>query len=278
MARLLPFGLVLATLGTLAACQDPFDPFSETAETGFAVYGYLDTEADTQFVRVAQLRRRPEAPTTPSTPTVETLDEVTGAVVAWRDSLVTLTDGTQAALYYTTAAFLPGHTYRLRVGGAGRLTEARTQVPARPPPEVNPVRWSGTRYEQEVAWRNLPPPLPFDVTLTYRVQPGPSRPLAEFEVECFTCGGLVRGDWRSTIPLSFDAAEIRRRLGQAPGDTTAVLHGLRLRIVLLSAEWQQRGHNAIEGGEGLFAARAAFDTLWTLPDTVVAKLGFRTPR
>jgi hypothetical protein len=48
--------LALLPLVLLAACDNAIQPLVEGAQTEFSVSGYLDTAADTQFVRLESVR------------------------------------------------------------------------------------------------------------------------------------------------------------------------------------------------------------------------------
>ena len=48
--------LTLSLILVLAACDNSFEPINEEPTDFFAIFGFLDTAADTQFVRVSPLR------------------------------------------------------------------------------------------------------------------------------------------------------------------------------------------------------------------------------
>ncbi len=117
------FPLLLLALGLLSACEESVDPFLET-DRYFTLFGYLDTDLDTQYVRVIPLRRLVETPPPgPLDATVVSTDLVTGERVVWRDSVVTFANGRTGNVFY--GVFNPhlGHRYKLEVADAqGRTT------------------------------------------------------------------------------------------------------------------------------------------------------------
>ncbi|RMF65573.1 MAG: DUF4249 family protein [Bacteroidetes bacterium] len=129
---------ILPLLGFLAlmlgACDTAVSPLRDDPDAFFALHGYLDTGADTQYVRVQALRSTVAPETTAFLDaTVHSLDEATGATRAWHDSLVTLEDGRPGHLFFAPFRPEPGRTYRLVVTRSdGARTEARITTPAPP--------------------------------------------------------------------------------------------------------------------------------------------------
>lgn len=80
--RLVAPALLAATLSV--ACEAPFDPFGENAIGPFSMYGYLDLNADIQWIRVTPIRQAGLAGPEPIDAVV-TLEHLgTGQVVSLR--------------------------------------------------------------------------------------------------------------------------------------------------------------------------------------------------
>lgn len=111
-------------------CDPTVETFEEN-ELDYSIFGYLDSSADTQFVRVEPLRdgMLTQAPETLDVEgTLRNLD--TDHTVALQDSLFRYQDGATAHNLYTSFPIEPSTTYRLRVQGVG---EAESHVDATVP-------------------------------------------------------------------------------------------------------------------------------------------------
>jgi hypothetical protein len=76
------------------------EPFAENAVGPFAIFGYLDLRADTQWVRLMPIRRN-LIPTPDPIDAIVTLEHLgTGRVVMLRDSLFAFTDGKSGGVGY----------------------------------------------------------------------------------------------------------------------------------------------------------------------------------
>lgn len=140
-----PRSLAAVLLGAaLAACGDPpFDPFAENTVGPFAIYGYLDLRADTQWIRVTPIRHRlvPDAEPIDAVVTLEHLE--TGRVVTLRDSLFTFRDlgmdaEVQVPNFWTAEPLEPEATYRLV---AMRSDGAATTATIEMPPDEEVTLW-----------------------------------------------------------------------------------------------------------------------------------------
>jgi hypothetical protein len=116
--------------GLLTGCTTAFSPFEEDVLL-FSVFGYLDVQADTQFVHVSPLRNALLAEDTPLEVTV-TLEQVgTGVTEVWQDSVVHHTDGRVSHIFWSTTPVLPRATYRFAVTRPdGQASTATVTTPA----------------------------------------------------------------------------------------------------------------------------------------------------
>lgn len=292
------FLLVVFAL-VLAGCDEDVYPFLET-DRYFSVYGYLDTDAEVQYLRVVQHRRTVDPPPPgPLDATVTTEDIATGAVTVWRDSLVTFRDGTQGNVFYARFPVLAGHAYRLTVtDGAGNSSAATTVVPAEHDARVNTVMTGGvgSRFVlQEVRWDDVTFP-PVRVQTWYRFADFAQKDALFFDVPVTypesELGAAVRNEegspaWQVTIDYHRDADRIREILGTT---VLPALYNVGMKISVTSADWRPPGgafdpevliqpgtFSNVENGFGFFGSVAHFDAEWTLAPNVIRMIGYGMP-
>lgn len=130
MPRFLLAVLVGAAVLT-AGCETAVDATLET-DRAFSLYGVLQPEGDTQWVRVypieAQLTPTPNAPLDATV--TSTLLE-TGAQHAWRDSVIQEPSGDRAHVFWRPFQAAYGGTYQIEATGPRGRTAVRVDVPAR---------------------------------------------------------------------------------------------------------------------------------------------------
>ncbi len=269
--------LTLSLILVLAACDNSFEPINEEPTDFFAIFGFLDTAADTQFVRVSPLRETLE-PSGDLAARVSTLSLGTGEEVAWQDSLILLDDGEAGLLFYAQLPVEPGDSYRLEVrGDDGEVTRALTQVPLRVRLDPGPVTMDfNDRLAQRVTLLDLRR-LPRSMHVLYRVTPPGAIDTVTVRLPLFvfsgTSGGIV-----VRVPLETDREEVLRRLQVARRDSTVVLHSLGLEIEQLSDEWETpEAPVNIENGFGFFGSVARYVETWTLEAADIRQLGYKPP-
>ena len=126
--------LTLLSFALVAGCNEPFQPFSD-GERVFSMFGYLDLNADTQWVRVRPLHQGFFLSPEPIDAMV-TLEEVeSGRIVTLTDSLLRIDDGRLGGVRYahnfwTTEPLERGARYRLKaVRSDGAATTALVTMP-----------------------------------------------------------------------------------------------------------------------------------------------------
>ncbi len=129
--------VVLFAAATMAGCDDAFDPYDRNGIGPFSVFGYLDTHAETQWIRVMPIRNQLIPDPAPIDAVVTLEDLGTGRVLTLRDSVFAFTDrGRNAVLYahnfWTTETIEAGTVYRLT---AMRSDGAATTAVVETPPE-----------------------------------------------------------------------------------------------------------------------------------------------
>lgn len=267
----------------LSACDNTVDPFSPTGSQPFAVFGYLDTAADTQFIRVTDVRRDPAAALTAATivepderPRVTTTDVDTGNRIIWRDSLITLDDGAPGLLYFAPFSPRPGVTYRLEItDDASSTTRGFTTIPTSEIIHVEPPRRDGFGdLHQEIFWRDVGAPT--GLALQYRVRTLPTRTESTVTIPYTDLGASSTTGWRVDVRLERDRFLVRRRLEEAVGDTVLVLLSIGMTLDVPSIEWVDAEEASnIENGTGFFASVGRFFETWPLDSTAVRRLGYR---
>jgi len=160
------FVLMSSSIG----CDNTIEPLAEDAENIFAINGFLDSGADTQFVRVSGLRPiiladEPDV----SDIRVSTIDSETATVTEWKDSVVVLDDASIGHLFF--ARFRPDsgveYTFRVERTGGQRAT-ATTRIPMSPDVLVNAPQGDSLTLSQLILLRGLGGP-PSDLQMHYRV-------------------------------------------------------------------------------------------------------------
>lgn len=150
---------LLAVVGA-AGCEEPFEPYQETTEGPFSMFGYLDVEADTQWIRVMPVRQDVLADPAPVDAVVTLENLESGRMVTLEDSLFRFPDPDVGGVAYahnfwTTERVERGATYRLRaVRSDGATTTATVEMPA--------------AADVEVAWSQGPPPVIHGDTVRFR--------------------------------------------------------------------------------------------------------------
>lgn len=283
---------LLVAVCALSACSEDVHPFIDAGRY-FSLYGYLDTDRDTQFVRVIPLRRRVDTPPPgPIGATVVTTDLVTGERVTWRDSVVTFSDGSSGNVFVGLLRPHFGHRYRIEVSdSAGNTARAETTVPDAREATVGEV-YSGSTLQsvsQDVLWPGVDF-VPARVQAWYRFSPGTAGgPFREIVINYIDAElGRQDGDsWRTTTFLLRDAEKVLEILGQA---SPPALYNVGMKISVTSDDWRPPGgefdldvliqpgtFSNVEGGFGFFGSVAQINAEWTLSPETYAKLGYPHP-
>jgi len=267
-------GLLLLVLW-LGGCDNTITPLADEADAFFAVHGFLDAGADTQFVRVEALR--PFIMSTADTldAAVKTTHLETGTEVTWRDSLVTLDDGAQGHLFFAVFAVEAPGTYRLDVMRRdGRGTRAVTRLPDPPHLSVAAPQGDTLQLSQAVTISGLPDP-PLNFAMLYRVLSPASTEVDTFSIRYGNNSQPGPQGWQLDIFLKRDQRTILQFLKRPLSDTSVSLRGLGLEVQAPSVEWRDpTGAVNIEQGIGFFGAIGRYVLPWTLPPETVSTMGF----
>jgi len=160
-------GYVAAALSVtllLGACEESVNPILESSQR-FTIFGTLDMNQDTQYVRVIPIRPILEPADGRLEVTFTSTDLDTGERITWHDSTVQFIDRSIGHVFYTPLRVRPGHTYRVEIQAPGSdvITSAETTLPGHPTPIVMPEQVmsfttpSGTSVTatQEILWQGV---------------------------------------------------------------------------------------------------------------------------
>lgn len=269
--RLLLFGLCSGCL--FGGCDNTLVPLAEGGAVHFTVSGFLDTAADTQFVRVGAVRVSGLPGEEDGTDmTVQTTALGSGETHVWQDSLVRLDDGTTGHLFF--AAFQPqaGETYTLVVQGTqDRRTEATTRIPDRPVLETEAPENDSLEVRQGIRFLGVAD-TPWDLQVAYRVRLPESLQTRQISIGY---GGRRQGNaWFEEVRLVRDQRLVLGRLNYPATNRPLGLVEVGATIELTSPEWQ--GHNGfnIKNGAGFFGAIGRYYFSWRLDPRTVEAIGF----
>lgn len=254
------------------------DPLVDRGAHAFAVFGYLDTAADTQFVRVSRLQSESAfSDAGAPSPNVLSTDLETGVKTAWSDSLVTLADGSSGLVYYAAFDVRPGSQYLLEVSDESeKPTRATTSVPE----SIGLIAGTPRRnfmddLEQTVVWSGLPRGR--EAVVHYRLRTIPSGADTTVAITYRDGGDVHSSGWIVNVTLERDFRVVRNLIRSARGDTAIALLDVSMSIEATSEEWSQSEASNIENGTGFFASVARLRESWSLDSTIVRSIGFELP-
>lgn len=269
---------ILAVCAALIAfsCDNSVDPFVESDHLAFAVFGFLDVGADTQFVRIESIRPDGSMERIPERVYTANLDA--GDEVEWSDTLVNLDDGSTETVYFAPLRPSPGATYVLVVAARrGAPLRAFTRVPSTPAFDADTTLFLSGEIYQILRWDGIA--TPSDVRMTYRVAPQLGRAPTLVDLSYDRRFYETTGDEVTiTANLSRDIEIVRSKLSDVEEADSVLLYEARSTVRALSDEWNAATDAAnIENGEGFFASVGEFTASWTVPDSVARRIGFARP-
>jgi len=267
------------TLGLISsACDNTVDPFTEQQEEFFVIYGYLDTAADTQKVRINPITRALDQSIDQGDIVVSSTILETGETVVWSDSLIQLEDGSNGFLFYALFSPQPGRTYRLDIHGVeGLQTSAHTTVPETPHITVHEpaIGVFGLTSQQIVIndyWS------PRNLGVQYHVIPLDKNEVETHLITYHGVGFPGNEGWEVVVQLERDFRMLVRDIYTSPDDTTMAFVGVGLVYDRLSDDWQNQGLELnIVNGHGFFGSIGRYYSEWSIDSTTVRDIGFIFP-
>lgn len=108
------FNIIMIVL-LLFSCHESFEPLLENETAPFSIYGFLDTSADTQWIRIAPLRQQIDMPPEKPEMLVRLEHIESGHSQIMKDSLFLRADGFNYLNAWSNINIEPAQTYRLTV-------------------------------------------------------------------------------------------------------------------------------------------------------------------
>lgn len=107
-------GFFLMALLFIAGCDEEFEPVEDNADIPFSIFGYLDSPADTNWIRISEVRKNlfiDENATIDAVVTLEHLES--GEMETLKDSLFRYEEDVYGFNFRTTMPMAPLQTYRI---------------------------------------------------------------------------------------------------------------------------------------------------------------------
>ena len=278
--------LALGLVVLLCSCENSVNPFIE-ADRYYSIYGYLDTASDTQFVRVVPLRKTIGAIESRDVDAaVSTMALEDDRTIVWRDSVIDMSDGSVAHVFYAAFRPIPEWTYQIDVlRSDGIEATATTTVPPSVAASVSPPRIIPGGLSQTVTWSNVDFP-PFRVEVWYRFANNrPNRPFREAILAYSDVGRRTGDDWSVSVPLTRDRKLVTELLGLPPEMLSISAIGMRL--TMTDERWRPPGgifdvnvlvqpevFTNVEHGFGFFGSVNHYAFEWTLDPDTIEQLGY----
>ncbi|NNE45626.1 MAG: DUF4249 family protein [Rhodothermales bacterium] len=286
--------LILAlTALALAGCDESVNPFVESDRI-YSVYGSLDMNADTQYVRVipidTSLIVREQGAIDAS---VSSTDINTNKRVQWNDSLFVFRDGSRGHVFYAPLRIEPEHTYRLEfVRSDGQASVAETTVPGIPSASIAEPRrlvFSSGAVEvtQNVLWSGVER-APAVIEMWYRFSGSPRSSFTDIRFEYPTDDrATAEPGWTVVVQLSEDRNKILENLRPE----NYLFLGVGMRLVILDDQFvppggifdpeilsQPGAFSNVDNGFGFVGSVGRFDVEWVLDAETATALQFVLPK
>lgn len=286
--------IIAGVLSLSAACSETVDPFIDS-DRRFSLYGTLEMDRDTQFVRVVPVSREIDAVEGARLEaTVTSRDLTTGDAALWRDSLMSV--GEEAAhIFWAPIRIQASHTYRIEVTGPSDdvVTYLETTAPDRIVGRVleenlsiSPV--NGTPPgQQRVLWSGLDRE-PFRVQLWYRFLDRIEAPFVDI-LSPVGATLVPPAPGATGWEVRVDLREDRERMGEAINVDAYALMGLGVEVTLLDMAFQPPGgvfdpdflsqpgtFSNVVNGFGFVGIVGRFSVEWFLGDDTLGELDYRS--
>ena len=288
--------LLFCLIALLAGCEESVAPFVGE-QRPFTIWGYLNTGADTQRVRVFTIEERIGADRAgPIDATVASLDLDTGERRVWKDSEVVYYDGSVGHVFWSAFRAQSGHRYRLEVMRSdGAVSSAQATAP--PPVEVQmntgtnaasiPVKITGGPAELvglEVVYRVVPA-YPLNVWPIGATAP----PTFVLPVAVSYDGRQEKeaDGWNLRINMQEDFQAVKAEMGKHCLPEEIVLQRIEFRFLAADTAWVPPGgvfdletliepgaFSNVENGFGFFGAGRSVNVQWVPARAVQTTLGF----
>lgn len=229
---------IAITIWLFMSCESVFEPFANTYSE-ISVFGYLEANADTQWVRVIPGRHRLERPADYVGHGISLL--LRGNIeIEFRDTILTARDGNKALLFYTVDSIGPSTQWELMVIGANyNPVHARIDIPALIPPQeviFDAPYFTSDGYSQSFFFTNRIDY--FFIEACYWIS------IQQNDLPFKACSRLSDGRHISVRPNGIlvslyhtnDRAALLRSNGLSP-EMPYYLHAAGIRVVVASDDW-----------------------------------------
>ncbi|NNE46340.1 MAG: hypothetical protein HKN37_06745 [Rhodothermales bacterium] len=285
--------MILASV-LVAACSEVVTPFV-SSDRQYSLFGTLEMDRDTQFVRVVTISRDIDVTEPPALPVVfRSHDLNSGGVVVWEDSLFDF-DGRPGHVFWAPLRIQSGHTYRIEVDpdDSDLLTAAVTTAP----PDVRALvldenlevhEVDGTPAgTQRVVWQGVHAK-PFRIDIWYRFLAAVRAPFVDIRIptEPVSTASEDAQAWEIRVDLRQD----RETLEDLVDVNSMALMGIGVEIVLLDEGFAPPGgtfdpdilsqpgaFSNVENGFGFVGIVGRFAIEWSLERESLDELGYISP-
>lgn len=274
--RLVLFLFSAVLVFTMAACDSSVDLLSEDGRDLFALHGFVNNEADTQYVRVESLRPLVAgAAQGMDGVTVRSVRLDTGEDMTWEYAPDVNSTGQPAHVFRAAFRAVAGAVYQIDVqrnGVPGASASARVPPPARL--EVSTPGLGDENFVTQLVTVSEVAGSPLGVRLVYFLKKPGSDEIRRLEVD-YGRPSSSQGRFLVMAYPSRDRSTLMFRLGLAPETEGVALVGISLEYEVLSPEWtSQEQDPGMSLGHGFFAARGVHESSWRLDSEAVRLLGF----
>lgn len=294
LRKVAPLGLLVSILFVMG-CEESVNPFVEE-DRYYTVFGYLDTAADQQFVRVIPLRTDfANLGNSTIDAMVTTFEVETGQTTLWQDSLITYDDGSVGHVFHAPFQPIPGWTYDLTISRSdGIQSSASTTIPLITGVELDEPTISVAAVFQKVRWSNIDFH-PFRVEVWYRfLNSSPSLPFLTAVLPYGNVddkyGQVVDGDkWEVLVRLTDDKDDVTRELGLSDS-SEPFLMSVGMRLTITDDSWrppdgvfdrevlvQPGTFSNVNNGFGFFGSLNQYSFEWTLSPEITSLIGYTYP-
>ena len=296
--RALLLGLLVIGPIWWGGCDTSVDPIVGT-DRAFSLYGVLQPNADTQWVRVYPIEDRlAPTPSTPLNASITSTALETGQMLTWRDSVIQEPSGDNAHVFWQPFRVAYGRTYRLEATGPTGATQVEVDVPARAELVLQPAEVTPTRVVMPMLVNNDVPRLlqleveyffRYDFTSTGGGEPPTLRATRSYD----GAQQMTDGGWRIPINLLGDFLALRNRLEDANlwnPRYGLVMINMTLRLAVVNDEWNPPGGtfdadvlsqpgtmSNVENGFGFVGAGYRLEETWTPDPETLTQAGWTNP-
>lgn len=272
MRRLLPILLLAGLVG----CDNTIVPLVPGSEGELFVYGYLDTAADTQYVRIDAVRAAAVGPRASLDDIRVMSTDQQGAETIWKHVSVELDDGQIGDVYMGLFRPQAGERYTLsasRPDGSASTT-AQVTMPARPVLQPQRPRGNELTLFQTVRVTGVQRD-PLRLTVLYEVLGFGSDVPLQFPVDYGATGRLQGNDWDLDVFLKRDQTSVVAQVNRDGSNREVALLSIGLRTELLTPEWDDpSAADNISNGRGFLGGIGRYELIWRLEATAVETIGF----